>query len=72
VLRTILRLCIPCLVVSGCASGGPHVADMPHWVGGLPPDVPPRPGTPEYEAWQAERMREAARPKAGPANQPTR
>jgi hypothetical protein len=27
---------------------------IPHWLGGLPEGVPPRPGTPEYEAWQAE------------------
>src|SRR6202008_2915175 len=28
---------------------------MPHWVGGLPSDAPARPGTPAYDAWQAER-----------------
>jgi len=31
--------------------------------GGLPANAPPRPGTPAYEAWQAERAKEAARPK---------
>ena len=73
--RSMMQLLI--LVVStalaGCASGqgsaaglAAGVADaVPHWMGGMPPDVPPRPGTPEYEAWQAERAKEAARPKGG-------
>jgi len=26
-------------------------------------DAPPMPGTPAYDAWQAERAKEAARPK---------
>ena len=29
----------------------------------LPSDVPPRPGTIEYDRWQAERAAEAVRPK---------
>jgi len=33
----------------GLASCGGYVADhWPHWAGGLPDDVPPRPGTPGY------------------------
>jgi hypothetical protein len=66
-----LTLCALCSLVSACASG-PHIADMPHWIGGLPPDAPPRRGTPEYDAWQAERAKEAARPKTGSTSQPTR
>ena len=49
-------------VVSGCATSNP-VADAPSWMGGLPAGAPPRPGTPAYDAWQAERAKEAARPK---------
>jgi len=44
--------------LSGCGSissfmaGG--MADLiPAWAGGLPADAPPRPGTPEYEAYAA-------------------
>ena len=51
-------------LLSGCTTSGSNpVADMPSWMGGLPADAPPRPGTPAYEAWQAERAKEAARPK---------
>ena len=42
---------------------GEHIADMPHWMGGEPADVPPRRGTPEYETWMAARAQEAVRPK---------
>jgi hypothetical protein len=55
-----------CLWLPDCAGGrspGEHIADMPHWMGGLPADAPPRRGTPEYDAWMAKRAQEAARPK---------
>jgi hypothetical protein len=43
-------------VLCGCSSIneriGPGIGDMlPQWAGGLPPDVPPRRGTPEYDAY---------------------
>jgi hypothetical protein len=59
-------LCLLCLSLSSCAGGrtaGEHLADMPHWMGGEPAGVPPRRGTPEYDAWMAARAQEAARPK---------
>ncbi len=59
-------LCLACLSLSSCAgdrTAGGHIADMPHWMGGLPADAPPRRGTPEYDAWMAKRAQEAARPK---------
>jgi hypothetical protein len=72
---TPVRLAIPLLAsisLAACASGNStaadvsaRIADMPHWMGGLPPGTPPRRGTPEYDAWQAERAKEAARPKSG-------
>jgi hypothetical protein len=40
-------------------------ANAPHWLGGLPADAPPRPGTLEYDAWMAQRAQEDARPKIG-------
>ncbi len=51
-------------LVAGCTTSGSNpVADMPSWMGGLPAGAPPRPGTPAYDAWQAERAKEAVRPK---------
>jgi len=53
------------VLLASCAgrTAGEHMADMPHWMGGEPADVPPRRGTPEYDAWIAARAAEAARPK---------
>jgi hypothetical protein len=57
-------------LLAGCTTSGSNpVADMPSWMGGLPPDAPPRPGTPAYDAWQAERAKEATRPKTEDAKQ---
>jgi hypothetical protein len=51
-------------MIAGCTSTGSNpVADMPSWMGGLPAGAPPRPGTPAYDAWQAERAKKAVRPK---------
>jgi hypothetical protein len=44
-------------LVAGCATGSNPVADVPSWMGGLPAGAPPRPGTPAYDAWQAERAK---------------
>ena len=35
---------------------------IPQWAGGLPPDVPPRRGTPEYDAYMQERERKRLEP----------
>jgi len=58
------------LLLASCTTTGSNpVADMPHAIGGLPANAPPRPGTPAYEVWQAERAQEAARPKGKAAAQ---
>ena len=54
------------LSLLSCAGGrtpGEHIADMPHWMGGLPADAPPRRGSPGYDEYMAKRAQEAARPK---------
>ena len=58
-------LCLAGVSLASCAgkTPGEHLADMPRWMGGEPADVPPRRGTPEYDAWMAARAQEAARPK---------
>ena len=57
-MRFVLLLVIAGPLLGGCTStGGNPIADVM-----LPADAPPRRGTP-YDAWQAERATEAARPK---------
>lgn len=60
-----ILLCLACVLLSSCAgkTPGEQFADMPHWMGGEPAGVPPRRGTPGYDAWMAARAEEAARPK---------
>jgi hypothetical protein len=60
----IALLVIAGIVVASCTSGGTVGQLMPHWVGGLPKDVPPRPGTPEYEAYRQQLEAEANRDKS--------
>lgn len=44
---------------------GAGMADyVPHWAGGLPADAPPRPGTPQYEAYMKEQERLRSMPAA--------
>jgi hypothetical protein len=43
-----------CLVLGACSSFSGYVADSwPTWAGGMPKDVPPRPGAPGYEEFIA-------------------
>jgi hypothetical protein len=61
--------------LGGCGTINEKLADgtgdyVPQWLGGLPADAPPRPGSPKYDAWMKERERkrlEAAAPKDGTA-----
>ena len=72
-------LLLALLSLVGCASyqdttatANAHIVDaIPSWLGGLPAGVPPRRGTREYDAWQAERATEAVRPKNGPKPEQT-
>ena len=43
------------------ASCGTAVDYIPTWAGGLPKDVPPRPGTPEYDAFRQKMDAEVTR-----------
>lgn len=60
-------------VLGGCSSinerMGPVVGDaLPTWIGGLPKDVPPRRGTPEYDAYMKEQERKRLEPAPANAN----
>jgi len=50
-------------------TSGRMIDAIPHSLGGEPDGVPPRSGTPEYDAWMAQRAQEAARIKNDPPNQ---
>ncbi len=68
-IATFLALALAGLSVGGCGTINEKIADgmgtyIPQWAGGLPPDAPPRRGTPEYDAYMKER--EAKRLQAAP------
>jgi hypothetical protein len=46
--------------LTSCASVSAVVADnVQTWLGGMPNDVPPRRGTPEYDEWMKKRAEDA-------------
>jgi hypothetical protein len=61
---------IASIALSACASDpGPAISgvvadSVPTWLGGMPNDVPPPRGTPEYDALQQKRAEEAAAVKS--------
>jgi hypothetical protein len=72
-IATIFALSLAGLALSGCGSIneklGATVGDaLPQFVGGLPPDVPPRRGTPEYDEYMKERERKRLEPASTNAN----
>ena len=59
-----LALCCP---LGGCSSINEKLAagvsdTLPQWAGGMPPDVPPRRGTPQYDEYMRERERKRLEP----------
>lgn len=55
--------------LAGCGSINEKLAagvgdTLPQWAGGLPPDVPPRRGTPQYDEYLKERERKRLEPAA--------
>jgi hypothetical protein len=53
------------MTLSSCAGGtGAMINHIPEWMNGEPPGVPPRRGTPEYDAWQAQRAQDATTVKS--------
>ena len=71
-ITVIAAFALAATILGGCSSInerlGPVVGEaIPQWAGGLPKDVPPRRGTPEYDAYMQERERKRLEP-APPAN----
>ena len=63
----LIALIIASTFLSSCSgvSGGGVIADhTPEWLGGMPKGVPPRPGTPEYDAFMKAQQAEANRDKS--------
>jgi uncharacterized protein YceK len=61
-LALLLTIALMAGALSGCGTINEKAAAalgdyVPQWAGGEPADVPPRPGTPKYEAYQKERER---------------
>jgi hypothetical protein len=55
--------------LSGCGTINEKISNgigdyIPQWAGGLPPDVPPRRGTPQYDEYMKERERKRLEPAA--------
>jgi hypothetical protein len=51
------------ILLATCSTG--NVGDyLPQWAGGPPKNLPPRPGTPEYDAFRQKLDAEAARDKS--------
>jgi len=72
--RFIAVLIVLCLgpVLGSCSTISGVVADhWPHWAGGMPDDVPPRPGAPGYDEFIAHKQQDnnAAKP-AGAVDRP--
>jgi hypothetical protein len=60
-------------ILGGCASVNEKLSPVvgeaiPQWAGGLPKDVPPRRGTPEYDAYMKEQERKRLEPAPTNAN----
>jgi len=73
-LAILLAIALPAGVLSGCSTINASLAGtgeaLPTWLGGMPADVPPRPGTPKYDEFMKEQERkrlEPAPPKEEPA-----
>jgi hypothetical protein len=72
-ITVIAAFALAATILAGCSSInerlGPAMGEaIPQWAGGLPKDVPPRRGTPEYDAYMQERERKRLEPAPTNAN----
>jgi hypothetical protein len=68
-LRSVLTLAALAAGLSGCGTVNEKLSAgmgdyVPQWAGGQPSDAPPRPGTPQYDAYLKERERKRLMPAA--------
>ena len=78
--RRQLAIVIACALLAGALSGCGTINEklsagmgdyVPQWAGGLPADAPPRPGTPQYDAYMQERERQRLMPADQREKKPT-
>jgi len=67
--RSVLTLVALAAGLCGCGTVNEKLSAgmgdyVPQWAGGLPADAPPRPGTPQYDAWMKEREQKRLQPAA--------
>jgi hypothetical protein len=72
-IAAIVALTLACFALGGCASVNEKLSAgmgdyIPQWLGGLPPDAPPRRGTPQYDEYMKERERKRLEPAAATAD----
>jgi hypothetical protein len=65
----LLAMAFPTCGLSDCGTINEKLAEgvgdyVPQWLGGLPPDAPPRPGTAKYDEYMKERERQRLTPAA--------
>lgn len=73
-LAVLVAIALPACGLSACGIINEKLADgmgdyIPQWMGGLPADAPPRPGTAKYDEFMRERERK--RLEAAPAKDDT-
>jgi hypothetical protein len=66
-ISTLMALAAVACGLSGCGTINGYLANsmgeyIPHFVGGLPADAPPRPGTAKYDEFMKERERKRLEP----------
>jgi hypothetical protein len=62
---------VVCLALASCSSFSNTVSDnWPTWAGGMPKDVPPRPGAPGYDEFIAHQQGNSAAAAQGAAGAP--
>jgi hypothetical protein len=68
-LVVLLAVALSACALGGCGTINEKLADgmgdyIPQWLGGLPADAPPRPGTAQYDEYMKERERKRLEPAA--------
>jgi hypothetical protein len=64
---SLFAIALAASALSGCGTINEKLAAgmgdyVPQWLGGLPADAPPRPGTAKYDEWMKERERQRLEP----------